>query len=309
MLDFLTAPSFPKAAIGFERGAVTALALRKESGGFAVSQAASVELPDTLLASGFLDRNIASVKELRVFIEEAITSAGLLNQKKWSASLPGNTARSAIITMETAAAGKGEAEEIVDWKTEQAFGISINEMRVSRVKIAADSQNRTRYFATAVKLSVLDEYESVFEGFGWDVGLVLPRAVSESKWLAKDSKTTDSILISLQADGFTAVLLRDGEPNVVRTVTCTVSERDDEIYRLLMFYSDRFGGDSGTRALDRLLVVGPDLLPAKIKEISTEALGRAIRILTPAEIGFSYPEGSFRFEDLAAPAGLASFGA
>jgi hypothetical protein len=119
---------------------------------------------------------------------------------------------------------------------------------------------------------------------------------------------TDSLLLSSQNDGFTAMLLRGDEPAVVRNVTCTQSERDDEIYRLLMFYNDRFADPEAGGLLETLLIVGKDLLPAKIKEISDEALGRTLRILRPEDIGLSVPVGSLNFDDLAAPAGLASYG-
>jgi hypothetical protein len=91
-------------------------------------------------------------------------------------------------------------------------------------------------------------------------------------------------------------------------VTCSLNERDDEIYRLLMFYNDRFADPRSGSVLENLLVVGPDLLPAKIREISTEALGRALRVLRAEDVGLDVPAGSLTFDDLAAPAGLASYG-
>ena len=36
---------------------------------------------------------------------------------------------------------------------------------------------------TAVHLSVLAEYESVFAALGWQAGLLLPRHVGEEQWL------------------------------------------------------------------------------------------------------------------------------
>ena len=102
---------------------------------------------------------------------------------------------------------------------------------------------KARYFATAVKLGVIDEYETIFEMLGWQAGLILPRAVSEAGWLFDKNNKSDSLLISAQPDGFVALILRGDEPTVVRSVTCTETERDDEIYRLLMFYRDRLGDD------------------------------------------------------------------
>jgi hypothetical protein len=55
-------------------------------------------------------------------------------------------------------------------------------------------------------------------------------------------------------------------------------------------------------------VIGKDLLPAKIKEISAEALGRTLRVLRAEDVGLNVPVGSLSFDDLAAPAGLASYG-
>src|SRR4029434_563097 len=151
MFSALTEPNYPKAAIGLEREAVTALALQKEGRGqFGVRQAATIELPSTLLTPSFVERNIASPEELRVFLEEAVTSAGLLNQKNWSVSLPSNTARTAILTIDSETAAKGETEEILDWKAEQSFGSPAGELRVTRHKISNDRAGKSRYFATAV---------------------------------------------------------------------------------------------------------------------------------------------------------------
>jgi hypothetical protein len=309
MFSVLTQPSYPKAAIGLERDAITALALQKEKRGqFGVKQAATIELPTNLLTPSFIERNIASPEEFRVLLEEAVTSAGLMNQKNWSVSLPSNTARTAILTMENGTAAKGETEEILDWKAEQSFGAPSGELRITRNKISNDREGRSRYFATAVKLSVIDEYETVFESLGWTAGLILPRALSETKWLMGNERQTDSLLLSSQNDGFTAMLLRGGEPAVVRNVTCTQSERDDEIYRLLMFYNDRFADPQAVGLLETLLLVGKDMIPSKIKEISAEALGRTLTILRPEDVGLNVPVGTLNFDDLAAPAGLASYG-
>src|SRR6185503_8672913 len=122
MLSVLTQPNYPKAAIGLERETVTAIALEKEGRGrFGVKQAATIELPVNLLTPSFVEKNIASPEELRVLLEEAVVSAGLLNQKNWSVSLPSNTARTAILTIENGTAAKGATEEILDWKAEQSF--------------------------------------------------------------------------------------------------------------------------------------------------------------------------------------------
>lgn len=308
MLENLIQPNYPKAALGLERTSVTALALQKEGrNSFGIRQAATVDLPSNLLVPSFTEKNISSPNEMLVFLEEAVVNAGLLKQKRWSVSLPSNTARTAILSLETEPASKNELEEILDWKSEQTFGVPSGELRISRRKIRADKASKARYFATAVKLSVIDEYETLFERLGWTAGLIMPRAVSEANWLVDAKSQNDSLLISSQTDGFVALLLRGDEPAVVRSVTCTESETDDEIYRLLMFYRDRFGSEN-ENSLEKLLVVGRNFAPARLKEIADEALGKTLAILRPEDVGLSLPAQSLSFDDLAAPAGLAALG-
>ena len=161
MLSAITQPNYPKAAIGFEKDSITALALQKEGRGqYGIRQAATIDLPANLLTPSFLETNISSPRELSVLIEEALEGSGLLNQKRWSVSLPSNTARTAIFTLENEPSSKQETEEILDWKAEQIFGAPAGELRISRQKIAPDREGKPRYFASAIKLAVIDEYET-----------------------------------------------------------------------------------------------------------------------------------------------------
>lgn len=309
MFAALTEPNYPNAALGIEEGRITAVSLQgKGRGNFSIKQAATVDLPPGLLRPGFLETNITNSAEFAACLRETIESAGLLKQKRWSVALPSNTARTAILVLDNEPASKQEANEILDWKAEQNFGAPAAALRLAKQRISPDEKGRSRYFATAVTLPVIDEYESQFESLGWKGGLILPRAVGEANWLADKTDKTDSLLVSANTDGFTGLLLRGDEPAVVRSVTCTPNEIDDEIYRLLMFYNDRFGGVNGNSLLQRLLVIGRDFVPAKIQAIAAEALGRALNVLTPEEVGFNMPGTSFSFDDLAAPAGLAALG-
>lgn len=309
MLNALTQPKFPRAALGIEEGGITALALQKEGRGqFGISQAATVEMPSGLLNPNFVEENIKSVDEFAVLLDEAITNAGLRRNKKWSVSLPSMTARTAILTLEDKPASKKELQDILDWKSQTIFGVPSGEMRVSLRKITPSQTGKERYFATAVKLSVIDEYETIFEQMGWTAGLILPRAISESKWLIDSNYQNDSLLISSQSDGFTALLLRGDEPTVVRSVTCREDEIDDEIYRLLVYYQDRFSEPDEPSLLERFLVVGKNLVPERLNEITEEALGENLDILRPEDVGLHLPATNLDFVDIAAPAGIASLG-
>ena len=304
----LTEPKFPNAAIGIESDSMTAVALSGGRRSYSVKQAATIPISPGVLVPSFTDINIVNRPAFADALREVTESAGLLKQKRWSVTLPSSTARTAILSLDSEPASKQEADEVLDWKAEQSFGTSAAELRLARQKIELDKDGRTRYFVTAVKLAVIDEYETQFEDLGWSAGLILPRTVGEANWLIDRKDDSDSLLISGTDDGFMALLLRGDEPAVVRSITCGPTEIEDEIYRLVMFYNDRFAGTSGG-ALSRLLVIGDKLIPATVQTIASEALGSDIRVLSADDVGLNLLSTGLNFNDLAAPAGLASLGA
>lgn len=311
-LNKLIAPRFPATAIGLERGSASVVQLeRRRHDGFALKRAATISLPETLVQPGFDEQNIADLGELADALAELVTSAGLLKQRRWSVALPEASARSTILTMESAGGSRKEQEEVLRWKTERGFGFPLEELRVAREKLSADAQGRARYLVTAAHLSVLAEYESVFASLGWRAGLILPRHLSEARWLMRGQRYGDALLVSSHPEGFTAVMLRAARPIVVRSIVCEPEDRANELYRLLLFYRDRVVGapeeSADARTVERLLVVGEDgFTPERVQEIIGETLDLQINALDAEAVGLSLPTGELSFNAVAAPAGLAT---
>ena len=306
MFSSVTSPRYPNAALGIEKDSVSAVALQGGRNHFDVKQAATVLLAEGVLAPSFLAANILDADRFSTSLYEAIESAGLLKQKRWSVTLPSHSARTAILALESEPTSAKERGEVIDWKAEQSFGAPAADLRISLQKISQDKDGRSRYFATAVKLAVIDEFETHLESMGLKAGLILPRALGEANWLMDKRDLGDSLLISSNTDGFTALLLRANEPAVVRSVQCTPEEMDDEVFRLVMFYHDRFATQSDN--LGKLLAVGDEFVPERISQIASEALGREVQVLSSEDVGLRLPDAGLNFNDLAAPAGVASLG-
>jgi len=216
---------------------------------FTVRRAASVSLADSLITPSFDSTNISDLSELAQVLTELATSAGLLRQRKWSVALPETSMRTLIVTMENSVGSKSEAEEVLKWKIERGFGAPSEELSTSKEPLTRDSQGRDRYLIVGVQLAVLSEYESVFTALGWRAGLILPRHFGESRWLTRNGKTGDSLLLTAHEEGFTAAVFRGRDPIIMRTVSCEPQGREDEFYRLLLFYRDRHTPDAaGTAA-------------------------------------------------------------
>jgi hypothetical protein len=305
-IDKLLKPRFPSVAVGIESDAASVVQLDRARGLFVVKRAASVHLSPDLIRPDFAAANINDPQELTRALTELITSAGLLRQRKWSTSLPEAAARSAILTIEGTSNSRREIEEVFEWKIERTFGVPISELRLSREQLAPDAQRQTRYLVNAIRLDVLAEYEAVFASLGWHVGLVLPRHAGEEQWL-RNGHQGDGLLLTGHDEGFTAVLMRGNRTLTLRSVFCDDAERDDELHRVLLFYSERAGSGKQDEAssLDRLLVVGDQLDKTRVAEIAEETFGVRLKPLAASDVGLMIPPGNLDFDAIAAPAGLA----
>jgi hypothetical protein len=308
-LSRLTRPRYPSTALGLEKGIASIVEVDRGPGkGYRLRRAATINLGDSLIQPDFDQPNIPDRSELAAALSELATSAGLIRHKKWSVTLPGATARSLILTLETRPGSQRELEEVLAWKMDRGFGVPLDELSVSRQALPKDSQGRDRYLVVATRVAVLEEYESIFSALGWRAGLILPRHLGEAQWLTGNGFKGDTLLVSSSEEGFTAMVFRDKQPIILRSILCEEQEREDEFYRLLLFYRDRRAADAAetSQMLSGLLVTGNGFNKARASEIVNETLGGDLRSLEAEDLGLHLPTRDLSFDAIAAPAGLAA---
>jgi hypothetical protein len=305
-LSKLTTPWYPSTAIGLERGLASLVQVERARGNVCkLRRAASVTLDESLIRPSFDEPNLPNRAEFASVLNDLAASAGLLRQKRWSVALPETSVRTAILTLETAPGSGAESEEIVTWKLERTFGVPLDELTISKERLRPDAQRRERYLVIATRTSILEDYELVFSSLGWRAGLLLPRHVGESQWLTGNGSAGDALLLSSSRDGFTAVVFREKQPLILRNVSCEPEEREDELYRLLLFYRDRRSAAS-EETLSRMLVLGTGFPKSRAAEIANETLGTDLRPLEAFDLGLELPSRDIPFDSIAAPAGLAT---
>jgi|SRR5215813_441288 len=303
----LVKPWYPAAALGLDRGIAAIVQLESRKSGFSLRRAASVTLSESLIRPSFDESNIDDLDQLAEVLKELASSAGLLRQRKWSITLPEASSRILILTMETNVGSKNELEEVVRWKMERGFGVPLDELSISKQSLPRDSQDRDRFLAVGVHLSVLAEYESVFNSLGWRAGLILPRHLGESRWLTRNGNRHDSLLLTAHNEGFTAGIFRNHEPLILRSVNCEPDEREDEFYRLLLFYRDRLASESESeQSMSKLMVLGQGFGKERALDIARETLGEHLQVLRAEDVGLQLPASDLSFDAIAAPAGLAT---
>lgn len=304
-LSKLVSPWYPSSALGLEKGLASLVQIeRGRDKSCKLRRAASLGLEESLINPSFDESNLSDISELAAGLHELAASAGLLKQKRWSVSLPEGSIKSAILTLDTAPGSSTELEEILGWKIERSFGVSMEDISVSRERLPADSQGRGRYLVAAGRKTILGEYETLFSALGWRTGLLVPRHVGESQWLTSNGFQGDSLLISTSVSGFTAVIFRGKQPLILRTINCEPDECEDEFYRLLLFYRDRRAGHSES-SLSRLLILGEDFSKERATEITNQTLGLTLTPLRAEDLGLILPGSDISFDAIAAPAGLA----
>ncbi|HZM99662.1 MAG TPA: hypothetical protein VFB70_09725 [Pyrinomonadaceae bacterium] len=309
LLSRLVDPRYPATAIGLEKGIASVVHLERIKGAACkLRRAATFNIAESLVRPGFDETNIEQPGQLSAALNELAASAGLLKQKRWSMSLPEATTRTLVLTMESQTQSAAELQDVLKWKVERGFGAPIEELSISKERLQKDSQGRDRYLVIAGRKSVLAEYEAVLESLGWRAGLILPRHLGEAQWLVKNGSAGDSLLLSGSSQGFTGVIFRDKHPLIVRTVTCTEEEFEDEFYRLLLFYRDRSVPEGATagQTLTRLMVIGEGITKQRAGEIVNETTGGDLRPLEAEDLGLQLPSRDFSFDSIAAPAGLAT---
>ena len=308
LLSRLNDPWYPATAIGLEKGIASVVQLERVKGSVCkLRKAATFNIAESLVRPSFDEPNIESPPQVAAVLNELATSAGLLRQKRWSLSLPEATTRTLVLTMESQSQSASELQDVLRWKIERGFGATLEELSISKDRLQKDTHGRDRYLVIAVRKAILAEYEAVLNALGWRAGLILPRHLGEAQWLVRNGSTGDSLLLSGSSQGFTGVIFREKHPLIIRTVTCTEEEFEDEFYRFLLFYRDRSVPETGAgQGLARLMVIGEGITKQRAGEIVNETTGDDLRPLGAEDLGLQLPSRDFSFDSIAAPAGLAT---
>ena len=246
------------------------------------------------------DRFLQLLDKLR----ELCTQANQRRVRRVAVSLPPGAARCLVFTLDTLPQDRRELEQMIEWKIERSVGSKLSELRIDHQRLN-DFNGRSLWLASAVHERVAEQYERVFNQLGWRAGLLLPQALGEAQWLLRSGFDEDQALVSLRDDGFDAVITRGAEPILVRDVFCAPEEREDEFYRLLVFYRDRLMPENGPATLTRLLTLGNAHEQRRFREVLASVLESTVSMLDPAQVGLRV-EPSAPFKDFAAAAGVAT---
>ncbi len=304
LLDYLTAPRLPRTSLSISDTHVALIALKRSGGDFEPRNLGVSRLPDGLVRPSFTEPNVTDEPVLIDHLTKTALRSGMGNVKELSVSLPSGSARSMVVTLDAAPASRNELEQMIEWKSERVLGRKFGDLRVDYTRLS-DQGGRPQYLVSATTGQVIAQYERIFERLGWHAGMIAPQSVGEAQWLMRQGLKEDQVVVSLNERGFDAVITRGREPLIVREVECAPEERENEFYRLMIFYRDRLASEAGGLPLNRALMIGPASEQRRFRSVLASALERPVVALEPRQIGLRVDPNA-PFSHFAAAGGLAT---
>jgi Tfp pilus assembly PilM family ATPase len=304
MWQLLTAPAIPRLSLQIGEEYAAMVELRRQGGLFQLRRLAVVRLPEGLVQPDFTSLNISDDSLLAEHLQRAAAQAGVSGAPSLTLALPEGSARSLIISLDTIPDSRAELQQMLEWKTERSLGEPFAELRISQKRLT-QSGGRSHWLMVAVREEVVAQYERVLTTIGWRAGLVVPQHLGAAQLLMRSRAAQDQALVSLNETGFAVVVVRGTEPILVRSMACEPEEREDEFYRLMVFYRDHLLPASGS--LNSILTIGTADEQQRFQSVLGDALDAVPQNLNPASIGLNL-EPNAPFARFAAAAGLSTLG-
>lgn len=304
LVNYLTVPGMPPSSLSISETHLAMITLRRSGGEFEPRNLGVVRLPEGLVRGSFDELNISDESSMLEYLEKTAEQAGMGNVRTLSATLPAGAGRSFVITLDSVPKSSAELDQMLEWKIERTAGRRIQDLRVSYVKLPNQVGDR-QWMASVASEHVVAQYEDLFSRLGWTVGLIVPQHLGEAQWLMRMGTDDDQVVVSTRKDGFNAVIVRNGSPILIREVICSPEERDDEIFRLMVFYRDRLVPSGSANPMRRVLVIGDPTEQRSIRELISTALETSVSSLDPLQLGLRV-ESQAPFNHFAAAGGLAT---
>lgn len=263
----LFGPTRPTVAIEVTSRRVTVAAVAGRGRGAVVTHAATVPLPDGLVAPSLAGTNISSRADLAAAVRRALDQAGLRSARRAALIVPDSVARLSLVELEQLPARTSELDRILRWQLRKSLPFPVGEARLSQF-VAHTSPGRTTLAVVLARADVLAEYEAAADTLGIHAGIVdLASLNVANAVLTAGPVAGDSLLVSLAPDATTLLLLRGSDLMFYRHRAGASEESVGAlVHQTAMFHVDRLGGTK----FDRVLLAGGDAHPADVGRFRAE---------------------------------------
>jgi type IV pilus assembly protein PilM len=238
-----------------------------------------VPLAPGLLRFRMLEPNILDEEGLKKAVSSALLRAGLGGRKRVGLSIPDSLARIAVMELPDPPRSSIELVEFLKFRMKKSLPFDVDKARVAFERIPGE---KPTFLTGVMHEAVVSQYEEVFTGLGFHVGMVLPASVSLLQILRPLARRelapgADYFFVNVERNYFSVALVRDGDvPALIRTLGTRAEESGERLYGeedllqeiipTAIYYREKLSGRELARVYYRSL--RPDLV--RLREILEE---------------------------------------
>lgn len=254
-------PDRPLVAIEVRASGVGVLRVRRERGRLLVGAAAVLDLPPGTLTLSLTQPNIVDASRFAQAIHGALERAGILGGARVALVLPDPTARVTLVpAVEVPVRKAREVDELLRFRLRKTIPFDIREARLAWATAGATTADTIAVAAACGP--VVDQYEEACRGLGLEPGLVEIAGLALVRAAFPAPASGDGLLVNW-GDGYvTLVLVRNGWPILLRTLSGTAVGAAEDVVRevssTLIYYRERLGGSGIASAFVRSAVFPPE---------------------------------------------------
>jgi hypothetical protein len=216
--EFLTGPLCPPTIVQLSSSYVSGIHVDLKDG--RAKRHSVLELPSGTLDPHFDRKNIADPAGLAAVLKEALHELQV-SGKKIACLVPEACLRILVLSFESLPGSDKEREKVIRWRAKKQMAVLPEDARLSYEIVGRSSS--TKILAALARIPVIREYESVFAGLGFEVGIAASPTVSLLN-LVDWEHGKDLMVVNVEEDSLGLLAVTQSEPSLYRLKTFAVGE-------------------------------------------------------------------------------------
>jgi hypothetical protein len=263
----------PLVSVEVRPRAVSVVRLASDKGRLSLAAAVSTELPAGVLEVSLTKPNVLEPASLQAVLRATLERAGALAGGSVSLVLPDPAVRVALVPAAGLRGHGREAEDVIRFQLHKALPFDVRGARLAWRVLGEQA------LVAVAPDEVVAGYEDALEALGFRPGLVEAAALALTDAAARVFGSGDALLVNWDEGYVSFVVLRDGEPLLVRTLPG--ESGPDAVARHAVstqqFHRDRLGGSE----LAAVIVRSAARPGEQALAVLGRALGREPRLVEP----------------------------
>jgi hypothetical protein len=214
--NYFTAPVCPPTIIQVTSSYVSGIQVDVKDG--RAKRHAVLELPPGLLEPHFDRKNIADAAALSGVLKEGFRELQA-SGKKIACLVPEACLKIFVLSFDSLPASEKEREKIIRWRAKKQMAILPEDARLSYETVASSSS--VKVLAALIRTPVIREYEDLFAGLGFEVGVASAPTISLLN-LVDWEHEKDLLVANIEQDSLGLMAVTQSEPALYRLKTFPV---------------------------------------------------------------------------------------